>query len=108
MKITNKTLLINFETEVKLGNNDAIELTLLHNAFISESKDGGIDVDLEIGMDVINVKFLGVEIEIGFTQFKKQLLEFGIDVNSLISEKEQELANSGLEDKLKLMFKNQI
>jgi hypothetical protein len=108
MKITNKTLLVNFETEVKLGNNDAIELTLVHNAFISESKDGGIDVDLEIGMDVINVKFLGVGIEIGFTQFKKQLLEFGIDVDSLISEKEQELANSGLEDKLKIMFKNQI
>jgi hypothetical protein len=108
MKITNKTLLINFETEVKLGNNDAIELTLLHNAFISESKDGGIDVDIDLGMDVTNVKFLGVEIKIGFTQFKRQLLEFGIDVDSLVSEKEKELANSGLEDKLKIMFKNQI
>ena len=108
MKITNKTLMINFETEVKLGNNDAIELTLVHHAFISESKDGGINVDLDLGIDVIDIKFLGVEIEIGFTQFKKQLLAFGIDVDSLIDEKEQELANSGLEDKLKIMFKNQI
>jgi hypothetical protein len=108
MKITNKTLMINFETEVKLGNNDAIELTLVHNAFISESKGGGIEVDIDLGMDVKNVKFLGVEIEIGFTQFKKQLLAFGIDVDNLVSEKEKELANSGLEDKLKIMFKNQI
>jgi hypothetical protein len=30
MKITNKTLMVNFDTEVKLGNNDAIELTLVN------------------------------------------------------------------------------
>jgi hypothetical protein len=45
MKITRKTLMVNFETEVKLGNNDAIELTLEHNAFIYESKSGDIEVD---------------------------------------------------------------
>jgi hypothetical protein len=28
MKITNQTLMVGFETEVKIGNNDAIELTL--------------------------------------------------------------------------------
>jgi hypothetical protein len=32
MKITNKTLMVGFQTEVKLGNNDAIELTLIHQA----------------------------------------------------------------------------
>jgi hypothetical protein len=35
MKITGSTLMVNFETEVKLGKNDAIELTLQHGAFIN-------------------------------------------------------------------------
>jgi hypothetical protein len=111
MKITSKTLMIGFETEVKLGNNDAIELTLIHNAFISESKSGSIVVDVDMSVDVINVKFLGVEIETGFEgyrKFVKQLKELGIDLDKLIDEKETELINSGLEEKLKLMFKDKI
>ena len=111
MKITNKTLMISFETEAKLGNNDAIELTLQHQAFISEKKDGGIEVDLDLGIEVLNVKFLGVEIETGFEayrKFVKQLKELGIDLNKLIDEKETELINDGIEDKLKLMFKDKF
>ena len=111
MKITSKTLLVNFETEVKLGNNDSIEMTLVHQAYISESTDGGIDVDLDLGMDVKNVKFLGIEIEESYRayqEFKAQLLKLGIDVDKLVNEKEKELDNSGLEDKLKLMFKDKI
>jgi hypothetical protein len=111
MKITSKTLMIGFETEVKLGNNDAIELTLIHNAFISESKSGSIVVDVDMSVDVINVKFLGVAIETGFEDYRKfvkQLKELGIDLNKLIDEKESELMNSGLEDKIKLMFKDQF
>ena len=106
MKITSKTLMVNFETEVKLGNNDAIELTLQHQAFISED---GIDIDLTI--DVKDVKFLGIEIEPGwksYAQFKYQLEELGIDLDKLIDEKEKELMNSGIEDKLKLMFKGKF
>jgi hypothetical protein len=111
MKITSKTLMIGFETEVKLGNNDAIELTLIHNAFISESKSGSIVVDVDMSVDVINVKFLGVTIETGFEDYRKfvkHLKELGIDLNKLIDEKETELINSGLEDKLKLMFKDKF
>ena len=63
MKITRKTLMVNFETEVKLGNNDAIELTLQHIAFISENKDGSVSVDLDLGVDYSDVKFLGIEID---------------------------------------------
>lgn len=106
MKITNKTLMVSFETEVKLGNNNAIELILIHQAFIGED---GIDIDLNI--DVKDVKFLGVEIESGyqaFMDFKANLLKLGINFNKLIMEKEQELMNSGLEDKLKLMFKDKF
>jgi hypothetical protein len=111
MKITNKTLMVSFETEAKLGNNDAIELTLQHQAFISEKKDGGIEVDLDLGIEILNVKFLGVEIETGFEayrKFVKQLKELGIDLNKLIDEKETELINDGIEDKLKLMFKDKF
>ena len=50
MKITRTTLMVTFETEVKLGNNDSIELILEHQASISRDKLGGIDVDLEIEM----------------------------------------------------------
>jgi hypothetical protein len=106
MKITSKTLLVSFQTEAKLGNNDAIELTLEHQAFIGET---GIDIDLSV--DVLNVKFLGIEIEPGFKaykSFKNQLSELGINLDELIDEKVKELIDSGLEDKLKLMFKDKI
>ena len=112
MKITSKTLMVGFETEVKLGNNDAIEMTLQHQAFISESNDDdGVCVDLDLGIDITNVKFLGIEVDSsynGFKQFKASLKELGIDLDKLIDEKEKELANSGLEDKLILMFRDKI
>jgi hypothetical protein len=106
MKITNKTLMVSFETEVKLGNNDAIELTLIHQAFITENS-----VDIDLGIDIKDVKFLGIEIENDYQvvkEFKANLLKLGINLNELIMEKEKELMNSGLEDKLKLMFKDKF
>ena len=111
MKITNKTIMVSLETEVKLGNNDAIELTLVHQAFISEGKDGGVWVDLDLGIDVTDVKFLGIEIDSsyeGYKRFRASLKELGINLDELVEEKEQELANSGLEDKLKLIFRDKI
>jgi hypothetical protein len=111
MKITNKTLMVGFETEVKLGNNDAIEMTLQHQAFIYESKDGSVGVDLDLGIDVQDIKFLGIEVDSsfeGYKKFKAQLKDLGINLDRLINEKEEELANSGLEDKLKLMFRDKI
>ena len=111
MKITSKTLMVSFQTEAKLGNNDAIELVLEHQAFISENKDGGIEVDIDLSTDVTNVKFLGIEIGPGFKEYKNfrtQLSELGINLNKLIDEKEDELMDSGLKDKLKLMFKDKF
>jgi len=111
MKITSKTLLVTFETEAKLGNNDAIELTLQHQAFISEGKDGKTNVDIDLGTDYLNIKFLGVAIEIGydaFREFKNTLSKLGIDLDKLVDEKISELINSGLENKLRLMFKDQF
>jgi hypothetical protein len=110
MKVTSKTLMVNFETEVKIGRNDAIELTLIHQAFISRDKLGGIDVDIEL-MDIVNVKFLGIEIEGNYSEFKKfkeTMLTLGIDVDKLINEKEKELMKSDIEDELKEMFRHNI
>lgn len=107
IKITAKTLMVGFETEVKLGNNDSIELTLQHQAFIYESKDGGIGIDIDLSQDIENVKFLGIPIEEGYTaykEFKAHLLGLGIDLEKLLDEKEKELMASGIKDKLKLMF----
>jgi hypothetical protein len=111
MKITAKTLMINFETEVKLGNNDAIELTLVHQAFISKKDSGELDIDTDMSVDIINVKFLGVAIKEGFNEykeFKKSLLNLGIDLDKLIDEKEKELINEGIEDKLALLFRDKL
>ena len=111
MKITSKTLMVSFETEVKLGRNDSIEMTLVHQAFISEGKGGGVEVDLEIGIDYTNVKFLGIDVDSsyeGYKQFRASLKDLGINLDKLIGEKEIELANSGIEDKLKLMFKGKF
>jgi hypothetical protein len=37
---------------------------------------------------------------------KLQLLELGIDLNKLIEEKEAELITNGIENELKLLFRN--
>lgn len=111
MKITSKTLMVSVETEVKLGNNDAIELTLQHQAFIYETKNGDVGIDLDLGVEVLDVKFLGIEIKNGYEeykQFRSQLRALGIDLDELIDEKIKEIKDSGIEDKLKLMFKDKI
>jgi len=110
IKITSKTLIVNFETEVKLGKNDAIELTLVHQAFIYEGKNDNIDCDLELA-DFTNVKFLGIPIKEGykqFNQFKEQLLALGIDLNKLIDEEEKRLMNNGLKSIIIEMFRDRL
>jgi hypothetical protein len=111
MKITGSTLMVNFETEVKLGKNDAIELTLQHGAFINTLGKSDIDIDLDLSQDITDVKFLGLAIGNNyddFRKFKAQLLELGIDLNALIDEKEKELLALGLKDKLKAIYKDTV
>jgi hypothetical protein len=110
IKVTSKTLLVSFETEVKLGKNDAIELTLVHQAFIYKDKNGNIDCDLEI-IDFIDAKFLGMPIEEGYKQFSKfreQLLALGINLDKLIDEEEEKLMNNGLKSIIISMFKDKL
>ena len=103
--------MVNFETEVKLGKNDAIELTLQHGAFINTLGKSDIDIDLDLSQDITDVKFLGLAIGNNYNDFKKfkaQLLELGIDLNALIDEKEKELLALGLKDKLKAIYKDTV
>ena len=111
MKITGKTLMVAFEHELKIGPNDSIELTLLSNAYISEGKNGNVEVDVDLGIDYINVKFLGHDVDSGYLQFnkwKESLKNIGIDFNELVEEQEQKLIDSGIENKLKLIFRDKI
>ena len=111
MKITNTTLMVAFENDVKIGPNNSIELTMVSNAFISKDENGNTHVDTEIGVDYINVKFLGQDIDNSFNafkEFKESLLKLSIDFNKLIEVKEQEIIDSGIEDKLRLMFRDKI
>jgi hypothetical protein len=106
MKITSKTLMISFEHDVTVGNNNAIEATLMHQVWLYENKDGSIGHDLEF-IDVDNVKFLGIPIEggyQGYKKFKTQMKELGVDVEKLMDEAASKLITDEDVDKLKRMY----
>jgi hypothetical protein len=111
LNIAGVTLMINIETPIKVGTNDAIEVTLVHQAFISRNSEGKIDIDLEF-CDIVDQKFLGIEIEGGYTGWKnflKTMLELGIDVDKLIDEKETELLKeTNMKEQLKFEFMDKI
>jgi hypothetical protein len=111
MKITAKTMMVTLENTVTIGNNNAIELTLVHQAFISRDKLGGIDVDIEL-VDYTDVKFLGMDIDNGFNgfrDFKAKMLDLGINVDKLIDEKATALfEDMNMEKNLVFLFKDQI
>ena len=110
MKITNKLIMVTLETDVIIGNNNAIELTLIHQACISRDKLGGIDVDFDL-MDFTNIKFLGMDIKDGWDgwkDFKTKMLELGIDVNDLINKKCNEIESEQVIKNLKLAFSDHI
>lgn len=107
MKITSKTLMVSFEYDVKVGNNNAIEATLLHQAYLFENKDGSTGMDLEF-VDVDNVKFLGIPIEDGYQGYKKfktQMKELGIDVEKLMDEAASKLITDEDTNELKRLFR---
>jgi len=111
MKITSKTLMVSFEHDIKVGNNGAIEATIVHQAYVYEyvyeNKERKIDVDLDF-CDVVNVKFLGIEVEggyQGYKKFKAQMKELGIDVEKLIDDAARELITDKDMMKLKAMYK---
>jgi hypothetical protein len=103
MKITHKTLTVEFTHEVTVGNNDAIQATLVHNAYISERADGKISVDVDY-IDIMDIKFLGMPIEggyQGYKDFKARMKDLGIDVEKLLDAAEKELITDALIQDLK-------
>lgn len=104
MKIKNKTLNVIFEHDITVGN--AIEATLIHQAWISEHGDE-INVDLDF-IDIENVKFMGVPIAEGYDAYKKfkaTMMDLGIDVTKLFDEKAKELITDENMETLKQMYK---
>ena len=104
MKIKNKTLNVIFEHDITVGN--AIEATLIHQAWISECGDK-INVDLDY-IDIENVKFMGVPIAEGYDAYKKfkaTMMDLGIDVTKLFDEKAAELITDENMETLKQMYK---
>ena len=107
MKIIKKMLVVSFEHDIQVDSNNAIEVTIEHQAFIYKNKDGDIDVDVEF-MDVRNAKFMGVPIKDGykgFTKFKQTMLGLGINVNKMIDEKETELISDKDLEMFKAMYR---
>jgi hypothetical protein len=111
LNIAGVTLMVNVETPIKIGNNDAIEVTLVHQAFISRNSKGKIDIDLEFS-DIVDKKFLGIEINGGFKewkQFKETMTGLGINVDELIDDAEQELVReTNMKEQLKFEFMDKI
>jgi hypothetical protein len=109
MRITNKTLQVNFEHDVTVGN--AIEATLVHIAFISENnKTGDIDIDLDFA-DIDNVKFMGIPIGDGYEnyrKFKKTMSELGIDIAETFNFKAKELITDENMETLKQLYRNTV
>jgi hypothetical protein len=107
MKITGKTLMVSISNTISVGNNNAIEATLEHQACLYENKDGSAAIEIDFN-DVTDVKFLGMPIESGYTGYKKfktQMLDLGIDVEKLIDEATTNLfTHQDIKD-LKNMFK---
>ena len=105
MKFTNQTFMLSFQNEATLGPKGIIELTLLHHAFIARNEEGEIVVDLDMGVDVQDIKFLNTA---SYAKFKEHLSGLGIDLENLIEEEIQRIIKDGLEDDLIDLFGDKV
>lgn len=91
--IKSKTLLVNVEHNITVGNKDSIEATVVHQIIAYSDDDGytrfdNVKVEVEF-IDVVNVKFLGNKIKDGYdgyNKFKASMLELNVNVQELIDE----------------------
>jgi hypothetical protein len=111
MKITNKTLMVEFQTEATFGPQDSVKTTLLHNAFISRNTEGKLVADIDLCVDFIDTTFLGNKIGNGFDEFRKfkdTLKGLGIDFDKLMDAEEKKLIDQGIEPKILFYFREDI
>lgn len=110
MEITQKILNVQFQYRVAVGANNAIEADLCFYSWISEDKNGEINVDIDF-TDINNVHFLGIPIEggyAGYKKFKAQMLELGINVEELFDEKSSQLITDEDMKALKSMYRKSL
>jgi len=109
--IKNKTLLVNVEHDITVGNNDSIEATLIHQ-IVAHTEDtsytrfDNVEVEVEF-IDVVDVKFLGRKIEGGYHEYQKfkgQMLDLGINVDELIDNAGVGIVTTEEIDEVKQMF----
>ena len=101
MKITSKTLMVNIENDITLANG-MIKLTVEHQAFIYESKDGSIRVDIEL-IDWDKIEFMGMPVN-DIKIFKTHLSGLGVDFNEMMNNECSELFSIENIETLKEMF----
>jgi len=82
MKITHKSLMITFEHNVTLGD---ITATLVAQAWVDSANPKSDTFDLDF-IDIINIKYKGIEIEgyDNWRKFKKVHMDIGIDLDKLL------------------------
>jgi hypothetical protein len=111
MKITNKTLMVEFQTEATFGPQGAVKTTLLHNAFLSRNDEGKLVADIDLCIDFIDTTFLGNKVGNGFDEFKKfkdTLKGLGIDFDKLVDIEEKKLIDQGIEQNILFYFREDI
>ena len=109
--IKSKTLLVNVEHNITVGNNDSIEATVVHQiiAYLKDdkyTKYDDVEVEVEF-IDVVDVKFLGRKIEGGYQEYQKfkgQMLDLGINVDELIDNAGVGIVTTEEIDEVKQMF----
>ena len=83
MKIGSKVVMVNIENDITLANG-MIKLTIEHQASIYESKDGSVEVDIDL-MDWNNIEFMGMPVS-DIKIFKTHLNGLGVDFNEMMDD----------------------
>lgn len=100
INITSKTLMVDIENDITL-HNGAITMTVLHQAYVNQGKDGEVYVDVELA-DYSNVKFLGKEVH--YSTLKLNLKHFDIDLDVLVQISVEDIVTDEDVEYLKQMY----
>jgi len=87
-RFNDATLMVNVENQIAVGNNDAIEATVIHQICAYRKKDGSIETDVDY-VDIHSVKFLGMPIEEGYAEYRDfltKMTDLGVNAEELINE----------------------
>jgi hypothetical protein len=100
-------LIITTKTPIALGEMGAIKMNLVNQFHIYKNENGELGADIELGIDLENVYFLGVEVPCGYKEyksFKENVLKLGIDVDKLIDEEITKIDSESIVNELKQKY----